>query len=81
MKRRFTRFPDSFNMSAAQFTESVKECCERGLITCTRGEPGTEGATYALAWLPLDNPESFPPEVRERHAANMVRLLQAKGSA
>jgi hypothetical protein len=80
-RRRFIRFPDAFNMSREEYIEGVKDCCERGLLTCTRGEPGAEGSTYALAWLPLDNPESFPPEVQERHAANMVRLLQAKGSA
>jgi len=66
-------------MNEEEYIASVKECCERGLITCTRGEPGDDGATYALAWLPLDNPERFPPDVRERHAANMARLLQAKG--
>lgn len=30
-----------------------------------------DDATYALAWLPLHNPEAFPEVARERHARNM----------
>jgi hypothetical protein len=40
-------------------------------LTCTRGEPGADEATYALAWLPLHNPGAFPEVARERHARNM----------
>lgn len=56
------------------------DCCAAGIVTCTSGTPGHPGAKYALAWLPLDNPENFPAEVRERHAANMRRTLRSKGS-
>jgi hypothetical protein len=66
--------PESLNMSPEEFAAAAKECCDAGLVTCTRGEPGADDATYALAAFPLDNPEQFPPEVRERHAANMRRL-------
>ena len=52
---------------------SLVELCERGLLTCTRGEPGSNDATYALAWLPLDNPEDYSQVVRDRHAENMRR--------
>jgi hypothetical protein len=75
------KLPDFSSMNEAEYVAAVKECCDSGLVTCTRGEPGQDGATYALAWLPLDNPESFPAEVQQRHAANMVRLLQARGRA
>lgn len=51
---------------------SLAELCERGLLTCTSGEPGEPGSTYAVAWLPLDNPEQYPEEVRERHDRNMA---------
>ena len=53
---------------------ALGELCERGLLTCTRGEPGSNGATYALAWLPLDNPEDYSQAVRDQHAENMRRL-------
>ena len=55
---------------------SLVELCEAGLLTCTRGSPGEDGATYALAWLPLDNPEQYSNEVRERHNANMAAFGQ-----
>jgi len=55
------------------------ECCDASLVTCTTGVPGLPGATYAIAWLPLQNPESFTPEVRERHAANMLRFVHVSG--
>ena len=57
---------------------SLVELCERGLLTCTRGEPGSNDATYALAWLPLDNPEDYSQVVRDRHAENMRRLNSEK---
>lgn len=60
---------------------AVRDLCARGLLTCTCGEPGEDGATYALAWLPLDDPESYPPEVRERHAENMRRFAGETGGA
>ena len=53
---------------------ALVELCEWGLLTCTRGEPGSDGATYALAWLPLDSPEDYSQAVRDRHAKNMRRL-------
>jgi hypothetical protein len=53
---------------------ALVELCERGLLTCTRGEPGSNGATYALTWLPLDNPEDYSQAVRDQHAENMRRL-------
>lgn len=61
-------------LSADELREAVRDLCERGLLTCTRGEPGDDGATYALGWLPLDEPERYPVSVRERHAGNMRRL-------
>ena len=57
-----------------ELQSALIELCECGLLTCTRGEPGSDGATYAVAWFQLDNPEDFPTAVRERHAANMRRL-------
>ncbi|WP_206609473.1 hypothetical protein, partial [Thiohalobacter thiocyanaticus] len=39
--------------------DALVELCDRGLLTCTRGRPGEAGATYAVAWLPLDDPESY----------------------
>jgi hypothetical protein len=48
--------------------------CEEGLITCTSGRPGDKNATYALAWLPLNDPERYPPEIRARHEQNIRRL-------
>jgi hypothetical protein len=53
---------------------ALVELCRRGLLTCTRGRPGEDGATYALAWLPLDRPEDYPLEVRARHDANRRAL-------
>lgn len=50
---------------------SLVELCEGGLLTCTRGTPGEPGSTYAVAWLPLDDPEQYPQDIRDRHEANM----------
>ena len=50
------------------------ELCDSGLLTCTRGQPGEDGATYAVAWEPLDHPDQFPADVRRRHEENMRRL-------
>jgi hypothetical protein len=33
-----------------------------------------DGATYALAWLPLDDPEQYSETVREQHAENMKKF-------
>lgn len=51
------------------------ELCAAGLLTCTRGKPGAYDAAYALAWLPLDNPQQFTSEVRARHERNMQTLI------
>lgn len=63
--------------ASTELETALAELCERGLLTCTTGRPGEEGATYALAWLPLDNPDQYPAEVQDRHARNMKRLLEA----
>ena len=55
---------------------ALVELCECGLLTCTRGDPGSDGATYALTWLPLDNPQDYSQAVRDRHTENM-RWLNA----
>lgn len=57
-----------------EFRAAVVELCERGLLTCTRGQPGDDDAAYAVAWLPLDKPERFPEEIRRRHAENMRKF-------
>ncbi len=69
MRKRSYRIPDFW------------EALDSGFITCTRGQPGAIGSTYAPAGRPLDNPEHYPPKVRERHALNMLRTLPAKGNA
>ncbi len=51
------------------------ELCKAGLLTCTRGKPGDNDATYALGWLPLDTPQQFTLEVRARHERNMRVLI------
>jgi hypothetical protein len=58
----------------AEFKAAVIELCERGLLTCTRGRPGDDGAAYALAWLPLDNPDDYPADVRRQHAENLRKF-------
>lgn len=68
------RLPDPSRMTRTQFRRAMAELCERGLVTCTHGRPGDDDATYALTWLPLADPESFPEHVRRRHAENMLRL-------
>lgn len=67
--------PSLEGLGADEFRAAMTELCDRGLITCTHGRPGDDDATYALAWMPLDNPERFPAHVRERHARNMQVLL------
>lgn len=71
--------PDSLRRSLAmtetEFRSAVADLCDRGLVTCTSGTPGDDDATYALAWLPLNDPETYPVSVRELHARNMQALL------
>ena len=66
-------------LSEADLRHAAVELCQAGILTCTRGDPGEPGATYALAWLPLDNPDQYPVEVCERNAANLARLLNSEG--
>ena len=61
-------------MTKSEFKAGMAELCERGLLTCTHGRPGDDDATYALGWLPLADPAQFPAGIRERHAANMLKL-------
>lgn len=68
-------------MPLAQRRRALIELCGCGLITCTRGRPGDENATYVLAWLPLDNPERYPEGVRRHHSQNMLRLRREEGRA
>lgn len=64
-------------VTAADLRAGLMELCRRGLLTCTRGQPGDTGATYALAWLPLDDADHYPESVRLRHTANMRALRGA----
>lgn len=61
-------------LSEHEVRDALRELCARGLLTCTRGEPGADGATYALAWLPLDDAAAYPPTVRRLHERNRQRL-------
>jgi hypothetical protein len=61
--------------------EACRILCDRGFLTCTRGTPGGAGATYALGWEPLDDPDEYPQEVRERHTRNLLRWTGFGGSA
>jgi hypothetical protein len=65
----FDRLPG--RLSKHRLRAATVELCEAGLLTCTRGKPSDEGATYALGWFPLDKPEQFSPEVQARHARNL----------
>jgi hypothetical protein len=62
------------SMTEVEFREAMADLCDRGLLTCTRGHPGDDHATYALGWLPLDDADGYPEEIRRRHAENMSRL-------
>lgn len=57
---------------------ALVELCDEGLLTCTSGNPGEAGSTYAVAWLPLNDPDSYPESVRRRHAQNMYNLTQSQ---
>jgi hypothetical protein len=74
-RRERFNLPDPSGMTVDEFRAAMTELCDRGLITCTGGEPGDDDATYALAWMPLDNPERYPPNIRELHSRNMQALL------
>ena len=65
---------DLRGLNADELRAALIELCERGLLTCTRGNPGDDGATYAVAWYPLDHPEDYPLSVQELHAENMRRF-------
>lgn len=58
-------------MDEGELQAVLMDLCERGLLTCTRGRPGEAKAQYALAWEPLDRPERYSPEVKQRHQSNM----------
>jgi len=60
--------------SAEEFCAALIELCERGLLTCTSGNPGDDEATYALAWMPLDSSANYQQSVLERHAENLRRF-------
>jgi hypothetical protein len=62
------------NLSREQFTAACLDLCERGLLTCMKGEPGADDARYAMTHLPLDNPERHSPAALERYAANRKKL-------
>jgi hypothetical protein len=70
-----------FRMPDDELRAAAVELCARGLLTCTKGRPGEPAAEYALAWLPLDEPESYPEVIRERHAANMRRFTSQPGGS
>lgn len=59
--------------SRAEFVAATKEACDAGFLTCTSGEIGADDATYALGWLPLNHPETFSEEVRQRHDENLAK--------
>jgi len=60
-----------------EFIRELEARSAHALLTCTRGRPGEIGATYALAWLPLDEADRYPTEVHQRHAANMRALRRS----
>jgi hypothetical protein len=70
----FLRMLNLDGLNAVELRAALIELCESGLLTCARGEPGSDDATYALAWLPLDNPEQFSESVRKQHAENMRKF-------
>jgi hypothetical protein len=72
---------DFLDLTDSQFVAAAKELCASGLLTCTQGKPGAAGSTYALAWMPLNNPDRFSTEVRARHNVNMLRIQRPRGSA
>ena len=67
------------NMPERDLRAALLELCKYGLLTCTSGQPGEKASTYALAWLPLDDPDQYPAEVKHRHAENLRRLAGPAG--
>jgi hypothetical protein len=61
-------------MTSSDFRRSMRELCAAGFVTCTRGQPGDDDATYAIGWIPLNDPERYLQDVRERHDRSMRRL-------
>jgi hypothetical protein len=61
-------------MTRTEFCQALQELVAVGLITCTQGRPGDDDAQYAVAWLALNDPERYPPEIRARHERNIRRL-------
>ncbi len=55
------------HLDAEEMRAALIELCERGLLACTHGTPGSDDATYAVAWLPLDDLEDYSQAVRDRH--------------
>lgn len=68
-------------LTGAEMRSALIELCRRGLVTCTQGEPGEEGSTYAVAWLPLDNPDRYSQAVRQHHRRNMERFAWLRSGA
>jgi hypothetical protein len=60
-------------MTTTEFLEGYHELVQMGLVTETVPETDTEGPSFALAFWPLDNPETFPESVRQKHAENMAK--------
>ena len=68
------------SLSDSDLRAALIELCEAGLLTCTRGRPGSLRSSYAVVWLPLNASESFPPEVRARHSLNMAAFQKRAGT-
>lgn len=62
-------------MTESEIRVAVIEPRDRGVFTCTHGQPGDDDANYALAWIPLSKPERHTEHVRARHARNVQALL------
>lgn len=62
------------NLSREKFTAACRDLCDRGLITCMKGQPGADDARYALTHLPIDHPERHTSEALARYAANRRKL-------
>jgi hypothetical protein len=62
---------DSVDMTATEFMEVYRKLVSDGLLTETTPETELHGPTFALSFMPLDNPENFSEEVRKQHEENM----------
>ena len=67
------------NLPERDLRAALLKLCNCGLLTCTSRQPGEKASTYALAWLPLDDPDQYPAEVKHRHAENLRRLAGPVG--